>query len=118
MLKAIESKKIASTDLSADLVRQLQFLNSDEVSKLLESTWGRARATPAEKTKLIEEYRALVESKKEAKPDLSLGRAVYAKTCQQCHQLFGTGGKVGPDLTEAIERISITFSAISSILVL
>lgn len=99
MLKAIESKKIASTDLSADLVRQLQFLNSDEVSKLLESTWGRARATPAEKTKLIEEYRALVESKKEAKPDLSLGRAVYAKTCQQCHQLFGTGGKVGPDLT-------------------
>ena len=32
-------------------------------------------------------------------PDLTLGRAVFAKTCQQCHTLFGAGGKVGPDLT-------------------
>jgi putative heme-binding domain-containing protein len=24
---------------------------------------------------------------------------VFAKTCQQCHTLFGEGGKVGPDLT-------------------
>jgi putative heme-binding domain-containing protein len=28
-----------------------------------------------------------------------LGRAVFAKNCQQCHTLFATGGKVGPDLT-------------------
>ena len=32
-------------------------------------------------------------------PDRSLGRAVFAKVCQQCHTLFGTGGQVGPDLT-------------------
>ncbi len=32
-------------------------------------------------------------------PDPSLGRAVYAKVCQQCHTLFGVGGQVGPDLT-------------------
>ncbi len=28
-----------------------------------------------------------------------LGRAVFAKTCAQCHVLFGTGGNVGPELT-------------------
>jgi putative heme-binding domain-containing protein len=28
-----------------------------------------------------------------------LGRALFAKTCQQCHTLFGVGGKVGPDIT-------------------
>ncbi len=28
-----------------------------------------------------------------------LGRAVFAKTCAQCHNLFGTGGNVGPELT-------------------
>jgi putative heme-binding domain-containing protein len=27
------------------------------------------------------------------------GRAVFAKTCQQCHKLFGEGGTIGPDLT-------------------
>ncbi len=32
-------------------------------------------------------------------PDRSLGRAVYAKVCQQCHTLFGEGAQVGPDLT-------------------
>jgi putative heme-binding domain-containing protein len=31
--------------------------------------------------------------------DASHGRAVFAKTCAQCHTLFGEGGKVGPDLT-------------------
>ena len=28
-----------------------------------------------------------------------LGRAVFARTCQQCHTLFDAGRKVGPDLT-------------------
>jgi putative heme-binding domain-containing protein len=32
---------------------------------------------------------------------LELGRAVFAKTCAQCHTLFGTGGNVGPDITGA-----------------
>ena len=24
---------------------------------------------------------------------------MFAKTCQQCHTLYGVGGKVGPDIT-------------------
>ena len=35
----------------------------------------------------------------DSRPTSTLGRAVFAKTCQQCHTLFGTGGKVGPELT-------------------
>ena len=31
--------------------------------------------------------------------DLAHGRALYARTCQQCHTLYGEGGKVGPDIT-------------------
>src|SRR5262249_3462235 len=31
--------------------------------------------------------------------DVPLGRAVFAKVCQQCHTLYGVGGKVGPDIT-------------------
>ena len=27
------------------------------------------------------------------------GRQVFKKTCQQCHLLFGEGGKIGPDLS-------------------
>ena len=32
-------------------------------------------------------------------PDLAQGRAIFGKSCAQCHTLFGVGGKVGPDLT-------------------
>ena len=32
-------------------------------------------------------------------PDVALGRAVFARTCQQCHMLYGVGGKIGPDIT-------------------
>jgi putative membrane-bound dehydrogenase-like protein len=99
MLQAVEAKKIASADLSADLVRQLEYLKNDSVNQILAKTWGTVRETPAEKAKLIEEYKDLITSKKGPKPDVSLGRAVFAKTCQQCHVLFATGGQIGPELT-------------------
>ena len=35
----------------------------------------------------------------EVEPDPQLGRAVFAKTCQQCHKLYGVGDTIGPDLT-------------------
>ena len=99
MLEAIDAKKIAASDLSADLVRQLEYLKNDRVKSLLENNWGTVRESPAEKIKLVDEYKTLVQSTKEPKPDLSLGRAVFAKTCQQCHVLFATGGNIGPELT-------------------
>ncbi|MCA1686177.1 MAG: DUF1080 domain-containing protein, partial [Planctomycetia bacterium] len=44
-------------------------------------------------------YRALLTTKPGRTPDPELGRAVFARICQQCHTLFGTGGKIGPELT-------------------
>ncbi len=98
LLGAIESKKIPANHLTADLVTNLRNLNDADLQKLLEKSWGTVRETAADKQKLIVEYKELL-----AKPsdvtDVQLGRAVYARTCQQCHALFGTGGKVGPDIT-------------------
>ena len=31
--------------------------------------------------------------------DTQRGKDVFARNCQQCHIIFGNGGKVGPDLT-------------------
>src|SRR6185295_5409084 len=47
----------------------------------------------------IAELRALVEKPGAPAPDRARGREVFSRTCQQCHTLFGEGGKVGPDLT-------------------
>jgi putative heme-binding domain-containing protein len=98
LLKAIAAKRVAAADLSADLVRQLHQLKHDEVSQLLEQIWGRVRNTPEDKARMIADYRKLLEHPKST-PDIELGRSVFARTCQQCHTLYGTGGQVGPDLT-------------------
>ena len=34
-----------------------------------------------------------------SRADKSQGRKLFEKTCQNCHRLYGTGGKVGPDLS-------------------
>jgi putative heme-binding domain-containing protein len=57
------------------------------------------RETSADRTRLIGRFKALLTSRPVRSPEPSLGRAVFAKVCQQCHILFGVGSQVGPDLT-------------------
>ena len=97
LMDAIEKREFAGTDLTADLVRQLQYLKDDQLQERLETVWGTARETAEDRLKLIAHYKELVTSGGPA--DAALGRAVFAKTCQRCHVLYGQGAKVGPDLT-------------------
>jgi putative membrane-bound dehydrogenase-like protein len=99
LLKAMESKQIAAADLPADLARQIEFLGDDEVKQLLVKVWGQVRASPAEKSQLIAQYKKLTEDASLSKPDEHLGRTMFVKTCQRCHTLYGQGQHLGPDLT-------------------
>ena len=99
LLDAVEAKSIAASDLTADLIRDLRNLKDDSVSSRIAEVWGSVRDTPAAKAEQIEKYRAIVRKGYSDAPDPGLGRVVFAKTCGQCHVLFGTGGDVGPELT-------------------
>jgi putative membrane-bound dehydrogenase-like protein len=101
LLNAVAAKEIPITDLSADLVRQLHNLRDESVDKLLTETWGTVRATAEDKARLIAEHRRLLADTQDDDHDLELGRAIFAKTCQQCHTLYGVGEKIGPDITGA-----------------
>jgi putative membrane-bound dehydrogenase-like protein len=100
LLDAVGARKIAVADVPADLVRQLRNLGDTEVEKRIAEVWGIVRDTPAERAKLMKAYHKIV-TRPGKPPDIAAGRALYAKTCQQCHILFGVGGKVGPDITGA-----------------
>lgn len=101
LLKAADSGKIPKQDLSADLIRQLRNLDHPDVVDLLQKVWGVVRDSDVDRKALIAEYLTLVQSSTKETPDPNLGRAVFAKTCQQCHTLYGVGGQVGPDITGA-----------------
>jgi len=98
MLSAVEQGRIDRKDLSADIVRQLRDLNQAEITKQVEKVWGSVRATPAEKLVQIAKVKKMVQ-KSGRRDDPMHGRAIYARTCQQCHTLYGEGGKIGPDIT-------------------
>jgi len=99
LLAAVGEGRVATKDLSADLIRQLRNQKDADIDAQIAKVWGTVRETSADRAKSIAKYRAMLTSKPSRTPDPELGRAVFAKTCQQCHTLFGVGGKVGPELT-------------------
>ncbi|MEZ6048331.1 MAG: c-type cytochrome [Planctomycetaceae bacterium] len=47
----------------------------------------------------MEDLKKLLTADNITNADASRGRMVFNKTCATCHQLFGEGSKVGPELT-------------------
>jgi putative membrane-bound dehydrogenase-like protein len=108
LLEAVAARKVPAGDVSAELVRQLRNLKDKALDKRIAEVWGIVRTTPADRAKMIAYYRTLLKARPPAAPDPELGRAIFAKVCAQCHTLFGTGGKVGPDITGA-NRASLDY---------
>lgn len=101
LLDAVEAKTVASADLSADLVRQLRNLKNPALDKRIQEVWGTLNDTPEERLKQITSFRKMLNSPPAKRPDVAHGRAIFVKTCSQCHTLFGAGGKIGPEITGA-----------------
>jgi putative membrane-bound dehydrogenase-like protein len=99
LVAAVGAKKIPTTDLPADVLRQLRNIKDEELGKQIASVWGSMRDTAEDKVREIRRVRGMLASRQAGPDELPRGRAVFAKTCQQCHTLFGTGAKIGPDLT-------------------
>jgi putative heme-binding domain-containing protein len=99
LMDAVAAKRVAASEVPAEVVRQMRNLNDKELDRRMADVWGIVRKTAADRLRLIAQYRDLVNRPSPVPPDLPLGRAVFARTCQQCHILYGIGGKVGPDIT-------------------
>lgn len=99
LLTAVEGGTVSSKELTAEIIRQLRNLKNGEIDRQLQKVWGLARDSDPDKQKEIAKYRAIYRAGGSQPGDAARGRAVFARTCAQCHTLFDNGGKVGPDLT-------------------
>jgi putative heme-binding domain-containing protein len=99
LLGALKNKLIPRTEVTAATIRQLHEYHDAEMDKWIDAEWGMMRTSPEAKLKEIADWKKFLQS--QPKGDPSKGRALFAKTCQQCHTLFDTGGKVGPEITGA-----------------
>jgi putative heme-binding domain-containing protein len=101
MLDVLDSKDnpIALTDITPFHVRQLRSLGDTTLNARIAKSWGELRDSPAEKQAAIATEKQTLSPEVLAKADLAAGRALFEKTCSQCHMLYGSGAKIGPDLT-------------------
>jgi putative heme-binding domain-containing protein len=99
LMKAVKENKIPKTDLTAYTVRQLRSLNDKEIDAWTNEVWGVAKSSNEQKLAEIAKFKAMLTADVLKTGDASAGRALFSKTCMQCHTLFGEGGHVGPDLT-------------------
>ena len=99
LMVAIEKGEIKANTLPADIVQQLKAHGERVINSKLDQLWGVSRSTPEAKLKEIVRYKKLLEAKPVKPINLSRGRALYQRTCAQCHKLYGEGGEIGPDIT-------------------
>ena len=99
LMEAIEAGRISRPDLTAYTARQLYNLGDVKLQDRLLAVWGQVRTTPAEKTQLVASFKQRLTSESVVRADRSAGRAIFQKTCANCHRFFDAGGAIGPDIT-------------------
>lgn len=99
LLDAVESKAIPRVDVSAFAARQVFSLGDAKLNGRLKEVWGEIRDTNPKRAELMAKYKAMLTPATLKAADVKNGRALFTKTCQQCHKLFGEGGTIGPDLS-------------------
>lgn len=99
LLTAVENDTIKPADLPAAIVRQIHALGDTKLSQRLTAAWGQLRESPTEKRQQIVTLAAMLTAPDAPSASLSAGRLLFQKTCGSCHQLYGEGGNLGPDLT-------------------
>jgi putative heme-binding domain-containing protein len=86
-------------DLDAALARQLRLFNDPELNRAITETWGVVRESAAETAQEIARWKAVLTPQRLARANPINGRAVFQRTCANCHVLFDEGAKIGPELT-------------------
>ena len=99
LIAALEQKKIPRSDVTAYTARQLYSLNQNDLNERLRKVWGELRTSSADKEQLIAKFKRTLNADAIQRADRSAGRAIFQKTCANCHRFFDAGGKIGPDIT-------------------
>jgi len=98
-LMAVDRGEIAPEAATLEQIRRVALLKSPQLDALVAKHWGQLRARTTEEK--LAEVRRLNNDVRAAPGDVPAGHRLFKKHCAACHQLFGEGERVGPDLTTA-----------------
>ncbi len=99
LLDAVDRGEVGQAEVHAAVLRSLRALDDAEIARRMEARWGKVRSTAGDKETRIVALKSELTPAALARAELHRGRGVYEATCGQCHELFGSGRTLGPDLT-------------------
>lgn len=99
-LREVDRGRFSSKDVEQDELRPLSAYNNREIDAIVAKYWGHiGGGTPEEKLNDIRRIKNDLRAAAEGNPER--GHELFKQTCAVCHQLYGEGASVGPDLTHA-----------------
>jgi putative membrane-bound dehydrogenase-like protein len=101
LLTAVDAKRVSASLVSPVMLDQFERFEDEAIDGLIEKNWSRGGGGVdlEQLTATIAQWRQKLNPKVMAMADASRGRQVYTVTCGTCHQLYGQGIALGPDLT-------------------
>ena len=98
-LKGVDEGLFPAKDVAVAELRQLPFYDDEEINALVRKHWGSIRpGTTEEKLAVMRRYRNDLNAEE---GDPQRGHLLFIEHCASCHRLFGEGGTLGTDLTDA-----------------
>jgi putative heme-binding domain-containing protein len=105
LIAAIDAKRVARSEITAPIARQLQNIKDPEIQKWVAKNWGAVRTSSAEKQEQIAKFKKFLGTDAILRADAVHGRTLFAQVCAACHSMFGEGGKIGPELPGSFEDV-------------
>jgi putative heme-binding domain-containing protein len=97
LLRAIDEKQIAASQISADSVRKMMLHTDPTISDLIKKHWGEVAG--ASTSEMLSEIARINEIIRTGTGNPKQGKVQFTTHCGRCHRLFDEGGGIGPDLT-------------------
>ncbi|MDH3649380.1 MAG: c-type cytochrome, partial [Saprospiraceae bacterium] len=95
LTEALKREALPKSDIPAYVARQLRRV----VGNGFVETWGPIDDLGINKEVALSEYKSLLTQEALLRADVALGRTIFQRSCGACHQMYGVGGMLGPDLT-------------------
>jgi putative heme-binding domain-containing protein len=99
LLDAVAAGRVARADLTAFHARQIAGLGDAGLARQLGEVWGTVKVAGETHAAELARWRTQLTPDRLQAANLPNGRKAFAQACAPCHQLYGEGGRVGPDLT-------------------
>ncbi len=101
-LTAVDQGELAAAATPLEQIRKVALFKDADLDVLVARHWGRLESATREEK--LAEVRRLNNDLRAATGNIDAGQLVFKKHCAACHQIYGEGTKLGPELTSANRR--------------